>query len=141
MLLPASPSHCFVQNAALPHKWGRCKQSKLNPLSLNCISIEKLLLCGQNSLLKLVEANDGHMRTQQPWLYRLGNDSCLGCACSLCCRRVLVVVEERLPRAAAVQGSSASASASGASLIPDQQSCVSQNQAGSGTVAELCFSQ
>ena len=126
MLPSASASHCFVQNAALPHKWGHCKQSKLNPLSLNCVSIEKFLLCGQNSLLKLVEANDGYMRTQQTWLYRRGNDNCLGCDCSLCCSHVSAVVEETLPWAASVRGTSASASASGASLIPDQQSCIRQ---------------
>lgn len=92
MLPPASASHSFVQNAALPHKWGHCKQCKLNPLSLNCVSIEKLLMCGQNSLLNLDEANDGHMRTQQPWLYRLGNDNCLGYACSLSYGHISAVV-------------------------------------------------
>lgn len=115
MLPPASVSHCFVRNAALPHKREPCQQSRLNSVSLNCVSVENLLLCGQNSLLKLVEENDGQMRTQQAGLYRPGNDNCLGCACSPCCSHVSAVVEETLPRAESVQDTSASESASGAS--------------------------
>lgn len=124
-------SHCFVQNAAMPRKRGPCQHRKLNPVSMNCVSIAKLLLCSQNSFLKLDEANDGHMRTRQPWPCRPGDDNF--------CSHVPAVVEETLSRAASVQGTSASAS--GAGLTPDQQSCTSRNQADTGALAKLCFSQ
>lgn len=102
----------------------------------------------QSSLLKLVEAINGHVRTQQPSCTDLVRpELCLQLhryrwwqvPWSLHCSCVSLVVEGSLPQAASVPGALASISVLGANVIPDKQSCASQSQAGTGTVAKLWF--
>lgn len=152
--LPLLPLWAFSQNqhgaapALLPplKTWPHKPNTQIQLVSVS--NLQNLHWSCQSSLLKLVEAINGHVRTQQPSCTDLVRpELCLQLhryrwwqvPWSLHCSCVSLVVEGSLPQAASVPGALASISVLGANVIPDKQSCASQSQAGTGTVAKLWF--